>query len=144
MTRTIGVCCVALIGLAPGLRADEKADEMKALKGTWKVEKAVLRGQDTTDAFKATVLTLDDGKYTVEFGGQKDKGTVAVDLAKKPKQMTIVGTEGPSKGKTLPAVYELSGDTLKVCYQLEGKEPPAGLESKAGTATLLIEYKREK
>jgi hypothetical protein len=38
----------------------------------------------------------------------------------------------------------LDGDTLKICYQLEGKDPPAGLESKAGTSTLSIVYKREK
>jgi len=145
MIRTIGVYCVALVGLTAGLRADDKPDEWKALKGTWKVEKAMLRGEDSTDVFKSAVLTMaEDGKYTVDFAGTQDKGTVSVDLAKKPKRMTITGTEGPNQGKTLPAVYELSGDTLKICYQLEGKEPPAGLESKAGTATLFIEYKREK
>ena len=145
MSRSIGLCCVALAALTSGLRADEKADEWKGLKGTWKVEKAVLRGQDTTDAFKSAVLTMsDDGKYVVDFGGMQDKGTIAVDPAKKPKRMTITGTEGPNQGKALPAVYELTGDTLKICYQLEGKDPPAGLESKAGTSTLFIEYKRDK
>jgi uncharacterized protein (TIGR03067 family) len=145
MRRLIGLGCVALAALSPGLRADDKADEWKALKGAWKVEKAVLRGQDTTDAFKTAVLSLtDDGKYVVDFGSMLDKGKVEVDPAKKPKQMTITGTEGPSQGKSLPAIYELSGDTLKICYQLEGKDPPAALESKAGTATLFIEYKREK
>ena len=144
MMRTIGLSCVALAALTPGVRADDKADEWKGLKGTWKIEKAVLRGEDTTDAFKAAVLTMEDGKYTVDFAGGQDKGTVAVDVAKKPKQMTIAGTDGPNKGKTIPAVYELSGDMLKICYQLEGKDPPAGLESKAGTSTLLIVYKRDK
>jgi uncharacterized protein (TIGR03067 family) len=144
MTRTIGLCCLALVVLTPGLRADDKADEWKGLKGTWKVEKAVLRGEDTTDAFKSAVLTMEEGKYTVDFAGGQDKGTITLDTVKKPKQMTIVGTDGPNKGKTLPAVYELDGDTLKICYQLEGKDPPAGLESKAGTSTLSIVYKREK
>src|SRR5919198_3787086 len=120
MMRTIGLSCVALAALTPGVRADDKADEWKGLKGTWKIEKAVLRGEDTTDAFKAAVLTMEDGKYTVDFAGGQDKGTVAVDVAKKPKQMTIAGTDGPNKGKTIPAVYELSGDMLKICYQLEG------------------------
>src|ERR671931_19222 len=95
MMRTIGLSCVALAALTPGLRADDKAD-----------------------AFKAAVLTMEDGKYTVDFAGGQDKGTVAVDVAKKPKQMTIAGTDGPNKGKTIPAVYELSGDMLKICYQL--------------------------
>lgn len=142
MIRTIGLCCVALASLS-SLRADDKADDWKGLKGAWKVDKAVLRGQDATDVFKSTVLTIEEGKYTVAFAGMQDKGTIATDTAKKPKQMTITGTDGPSKGKTLPAVYELDGDTLKICYALEGKDPPAGLESKDGTATLFVVYKRE-
>jgi uncharacterized protein (TIGR03067 family) len=143
--RTLGLCCVALAALSPGLRADDKADEWKALKGTWKVEKAILRGQDATDGFKSAVLNLtDDGKYVVDFAGLEDKGRIELDLAKKPKQMTIIGTDGPNQGKMLPAIYEVSGDTRKICYQLEGKDPPAGLESKAGTTTLFVEYKRDK
>ena len=144
MIRSIGLSCVAFAILPLALRADDKADEWKSLKGTWKVEKAVLRGQDTTDAFKTAVLTLEEGKYTVEFGGQQDKGTITLDAAKKPKQMTITGTEGPNKGKTLVAIYELSADELKICYALEGKEPPAGFESKAGSTTLFAVYKRDK
>src|SRR5262245_7243076 len=144
MIRSIGLSCVALVALTADLRADDKADEWKALKGTWKVEKAVLRGQDATDAFKTAVLNLDEGKYTVEFGGQQDKGTVTLDSAKKPKQMTIAGTEGPNKGKTIVAIYDLSADELKICYALEGKAAPAGFESKAGATTLFAVYKRDK
>jgi uncharacterized protein (TIGR03067 family) len=144
MSRSIGLCCVALVAVTAGLRADDKADEWKTLKGTWKVEKAVLRGQDTTDAFKTAVLTLDEGKYTVEFGDQQDKGTITLDAAKKPKQMTIAGTEGPNKGKIIVAIYDLSADELKICYALEGKEAPTEFESKAGTTTLFAVYKRDK
>jgi uncharacterized protein (TIGR03067 family) len=144
MSRSIGLCCVALIAITPTLRADDKDDEWKALKGTWKVEKAVLRGQDATDAFKTAVLMLDEGKYTVEFGGQQDKGTITLDAAKKPKQMTIAGTEGPSKGKTIVAIYEVSADELKICYALEGKEAPTAFESKTGSTTLFAVYKRDK
>ena len=58
--------------------------------------------------------------------------------------MDVLGTEGPNKGKTFPSIYELDGDTLKICYTLEGKDRPAGFESKEGTETLLVTYKRAK
>ena len=29
-----------------------------------------------------------------------------------PKAMEVTGTDGPNKGKTFPAIYELKGDTL--------------------------------
>src|SRR5688572_12211132 len=144
MTRTIGLCCVALVTFAASLRADEKADDWKGLKGTWKVEKAVFMGNDSTAVFGSVVLTMDEGKYTVAFGEMVDKGTIALDAAKKPKQMAIKATEGANKDKTVKAVYELDGDTLKVCYDLDGKDPPAGFESKAGTNTLFVTYKRDK
>ena len=58
--------------------------------------------------------------------------------------MTITGTDGPSKGKTLPAVYEVDGDSLKVCYTLDGKDPPTEFKSTAENKTLLVTYKRDK
>jgi uncharacterized protein (TIGR03067 family) len=58
--------------------------------------------------------------------------------------MDITGTDGPNKGKTFPAIYELDGDTLKVCYDLSGKERPKALKTESGTMTFLVIYKRVK
>jgi uncharacterized protein (TIGR03067 family) len=143
MIRAIGLC-VMVVALVPHLRADEKTDEWKGLKGTWKVEKAVFMGNDSTEAFGTAVLTMEEGKYVVAFAGQEDKGTIKLDASKNPKQMMIESTEGTNKGKTFPSIYELSGDTLKICYALEGKDPPKAFESKADTQTLFITYKRDK
>jgi uncharacterized protein (TIGR03067 family) len=125
-------------------RADATADEWKGLVGTWKVEKATLFGMDATDTFKTLVLTSEVGKYKVSFNGMDDIGTVKLDLDKKPKQMIIVGTEGTNKDKTHNAIYELDKDTLTVCYALDGGKAPEKFESKEGTMTLLVIYKRDK
>ena len=140
MSRTTGLCCAVVLALCPAARADD----FKDLKGTWKVEKAVFMGNDSTALFGTAVLTIDEGKYTVAFGGMEDKGTLKLDAGKSPKQMTITSTEGTNKDKTFRAIYEVTGDTLKVCYELEGKEPPAKFESKEGTNTLFVTYKRDK
>ena len=144
--RFIGML-VALVVLGFGnsfARADATADEWKSLAGTWKVESAKLNGEDGMDFFKTLVLTMEEGKYKVEVNGMADIGTLKFDLAKKPKQMTIVGTDGTNKGRTHYAIYELDKDTLKICYALDGKDAPAGFESKVGSMTLLVTYKREK
>jgi uncharacterized protein (TIGR03067 family) len=44
-----------------------------------------------------------------------------VDGAAKPKAMGIVGVEGPNKGKPLLAIYEFKDDTLRICYDPQGK-----------------------
>ena len=43
--------------------------------------------------------------------------------------MTITGTEGPNHGRTFPAIYELKGDTLRICYDLSGAKRPTEFKS---------------
>ena len=146
MNRVAGLLAVA-IALVVGsfARADATADDWKKLAGTWKVEAAVLNGDDATAAFKEAVLTIEEGKYNVAFAGMTYAGTLALEPAKKPRQMTITGTDGPSKGKTIPAIYEIDGDALKVCYTLGGgKDAPTEFKSTAENKTLLVTYKRDK
>lgn len=134
----------AIAGATTAVRADATADEWKQLSGTWKVAAATFNGDDATDLFKQAVLTIEKGKYTVDFGGMTDAGTLTVEPGKKPKQMRITGVEGPNKDKTMPAIYEINGDTLKVCYTIDGKEPPKEFKSTAENKTLLVTYQREK
>ena len=141
MPRLAALFAVALVvALAPSARADAIADDWKALTGTWKIEKATLGGQDMSESLKTFVLTIEEGKYKL----LTDAGTLAIEPDKKPKAMTIKGTDGPNKGKTFPAIYEIDKDTLTICYDLSGKETPAAFESKSGTKLFLVTYKREK
>ena len=66
------------------------------------------------------------------------------DLSAKPKALDITGTEGPNKGKKIPAIYERNGDTLRVCYDLSGKSRPAEFKTTAGTRLFLVDYKLQK
>jgi uncharacterized protein (TIGR03067 family) len=145
MTRIAALMAVSVaVAVSPSARADATADDWKKLAGTWKVESAVLNGDDATAAFKEAVLTIEERKYNVGFAGTTDLGTLALEPAKKPKQMTIKGTDGPNKGKTIPAIYEVDGDTLKVCYALGGKDPPTDFKSTAENKTMLVTYRRDK
>jgi uncharacterized protein (TIGR03067 family) len=119
--------CVASVVLVSLLitpaRGDEKA-ELKKLEGTWLPTTVQQNGRNWPDEqVKGLKLVIADGKYTVTVSGNDDKGTLKVDPNAKPATMDIVGTDGPNKGRTIPAIYDLSADTLKI---------------------LLITYKREK
>jgi uncharacterized protein (TIGR03067 family) len=69
---------------------------------------------------------------------------VKIDTSKKPKTMDIIGAEGPNKGKTFLAIYELNGDTLRVCYNLGGKERPAEFKTTKDSLVFLATYQRAK
>ena len=121
------------------------SDDAKSLNGTWLPVTAELAGEKFPDEVRKTIkLVVDDDKYTVTVGKKPDRGTVKVDSSKKPKEMDIIGTDGPNKGKTFLAIYELDGDTLRVCYDLSGKARPTEFKTTAGTKLYLVEYKLQK
>lgn len=120
-------------------------DEIKALEGFWKPVAAEQGGQkapEETLLFMKLVLAGD--RYTVTVNEVIDKGTIKVDPAKKPKTMDITGTDGPNKGKTLLAIYELKGDSLRICYDMSEKSRPAELATKKDTQLFLVTYQRIK
>lgn len=132
------VLALASIGHA----ADTKTDN---LDGTWLPASAEFGGEKFPDEVRKTIkLVLKGDRYTVTAGTQPDSGTIKVDPSAKPKAMDITGTEGPNKGKTFPAIYEHDGDTLQICYDLDGKARPTEFKSKPGTKQFLVTYKREK
>jgi uncharacterized protein (TIGR03067 family) len=137
------------IGLAvavslSALAADSPGDA-KAVQGSWTPAQAELAGQPITeDILKNISLRLDNGKYEVFVGDKPDRGTYTIDSSTKPKSMTVTGTEGPNIGKTFPAIYELKGDTLRICYDLSGAKRPTEFKSVAGTKLYLVTYNRKK
>src|SRR5262245_25537544 len=91
------------------------ADDATAVQGNWKPVKAELAGEPMADdLLKSISLKLENGKYEALVGDKPDKGNYTVDATTKPGSMTITGTEGPNRGKTFPAIYELKGDTLRI------------------------------
>jgi uncharacterized protein (TIGR03067 family) len=125
--------------------AADSLNDTKAVQGNWVPATAELAGQPMTEAvLKSISLKLDHGKYEVFVGGNPDRGTYTIDSASKPKGMTITGTEGPNHGKTFPAIYELKGDRLRICYDLSGAKRPTEFKSVAGTKLYLVTYKRKK
>jgi len=122
---------------------DAKDDD--GIQGTWLPESAELGGKKFPDEVCKTIkLVVKDDRYTVTVGKSVDQGTVKLKPTAKPKELDITGTDGPNKGKIILAIYERDGDTLRVCYDLGGKERPTEFKTKAGTQQFLVTYKREK
>jgi uncharacterized protein (TIGR03067 family) len=135
---------IALL-LGAGAWCHEAGTDAKLLEGKWTPTSAEIAGAKFPEAeLKKISLQIADGKYTVEFGAAVDKGTVKIDAAAKPKAMDIVGTEGPNKGKTMLAIYEVKDDTLRICYDLTGKNRPTEFATSKEMPYFLAVYKRVK
>jgi uncharacterized protein (TIGR03067 family) len=80
-------------------------------------------------------------KVTVSTGDKVvAEVTITVDPSKKPKWMDSVTT---GEDKKALAIYELDGDTLKICVGLKG-ERPKEFTGKKDSGCALYVYKREK
>ena len=147
--RRAAVALVACL-LLGGVRADEKkADkeaavkrEWKRLNGTWEFTGSVSDGKKEAPKERVT-LTLKDGKYTFMWGGKVvDEWALKIDPTSSPKSMDLTPSSGPTESNSYRAIYELKGNTLRVCLGQRGKPRPKAFEAKAGSGHTLVTYKR--
>jgi len=128
-------------------KASKPADA-KAHEGVWKPTAAVLGGVRLPDAdLKAITLKITGTNYEVTVEGEKepDKGTRTLDTSTSPKRMTITSTNGPNRGKTFLAIYEMKdAGSLRVCYDLSGTDFPKEFKAPKGTQLYLIGYRQPK
>src|SRR5690348_6922028 len=104
-----------------GARADDKADvekELKKFQGTWTFESVETGGkQEPAADFKGMTVIFEGGKYTVKKGDEVIQvGTQKLDPSKSPKTLDVTVADGLNKGALMLGIYEITGDTLKVCF----------------------------
>jgi uncharacterized protein (TIGR03067 family) len=132
-----------------GVRAGDKADvekELKKFQGTWTVESVKAGGKKLpADLFKGMTVTFEGDKYSVKMGDMViQAATQKLDPSKSPKTLDAKVTDGLNKGAVILGIYEISGDTLKECFDPEGKKRPTEFKTAAGSQTTLVVHKRVK
>jgi uncharacterized protein (TIGR03067 family) len=121
-------------------------DDAKLIQGTWVPSAAELGGKEFPEEVRKSIkLVLSGDTYVVTVGKEgPDEGKCKLDPSKTPKTLDITGVKGPNTGKTILAIYELKGDTLRVCYDLSGKEHPKEFKTAPGSQLFLVTYQRQK
>jgi uncharacterized protein (TIGR03067 family) len=137
----------------PGKDADKPKTDQERLQGTWEwvswtqggttIKRGDLReadGRPKTLRFigdKVLTVMVNSGGKEVEF-----RYRCKLDPSRKPKEIDLT-PEGEPRGRTGPGIYELEGDTLRVCFPAQpGQDRPPRLESKQGEGYLLLTYNR--
>lgn len=142
--------------------ADEAADRAKAnkvelekLQGQWKVTSLLVRGQEVDDFVKLGVkFKFKDDALTVtgdQEGFTEQNRVIKFDATTNPKMMDFAETAKSFEEKkdVIEGVYTLDGDTLSICFKLDGSAPakasrPANVESKEDSSTALMKLERVK
>jgi uncharacterized protein (TIGR03067 family) len=121
-------------------------DELKKLQGTWVCVSLEREGEPIpADALQGSMAVYEDDRVTLYRDGEVyRKGIVSLDPARSPKRVNTWDIDGPYEDQTNPGIYEIDGDTLKLCFARPGAERPIEFTTKKAPGFLYGVYKRKK
>jgi uncharacterized protein (TIGR03067 family) len=146
MIRTVAIVSAATIlaaaFAAPAQDKEKDKDDAKKLAGTWTAISWVrgdgVIGPDAVD----TELVIKDGTYEFPKGINRISGKGEFKTVAGKNHIDFTPADGPAKGKTLPGIYKVEGDTLTLCFRPAGAERPTAFKS-ADRSTVLATYERK-
>jgi uncharacterized protein (TIGR03067 family) len=147
--NVFAACAIAgTVVLAGGGDISQATKKDKAaLQGTWKVTASESKGEkvpaeDLKDLF---LIFRGDAILIREGGKTEDNFSFLLDPLKKIKEIDLTLKVGPQKGRVDRGIYEIAGDTLRICIQ-SNKDAPRAREFRtvAGSDLWLVTLKRTK
>jgi RNA polymerase sigma factor (sigma-70 family) len=123
--------------------------EWKRLIGTWTPVALEQEGKKASGEefkrleFAKDVLSIQQGKCQVRSNGGKPlEAALKIDPTAKPKRMERTSKLGTGEVLVSHSLYEVTGDTLKICTNFENdRVPPKGFTSKG---SFVLVYRRAK
>ncbi|HYV37464.1 MAG TPA: TIGR03067 domain-containing protein [Gemmataceae bacterium] len=115
MTACLAVCFLVQA------RADQGKSDKELLQGSWEAVAVIVGGKDVGKEKKEKTLILvfkGDKLSTSENGKDFKDEAYKLDETKSPKQIDIL-----TKGKAMPAIYELKDDTMRLGYGVSDMRP---------------------
>ena len=121
-------------------------DDLKKLQGSWDCVAMEREGDEIpAESFKGSMVVYEGDRLTLYRDGEVfRRGIVTLDPAKSPKRVNTWDLGGPYEDQTVPGIYAIDGDTLKVCFSRPGADRPVEFTTKKAPGFLVCVYKRKK
>jgi uncharacterized protein (TIGR03067 family) len=129
--------------IAPG---DPHPGDLAELQGTWVMVSMETEGHEApAEDIKDYFAVYEGNRLTLRVGERvRRRGIVTVNPTRRPKAINTWDQDGPFEDQTVPGIYALEGDTLKLCFARPGQDRPKEFTTKSGTAFLCCVYKKVK
>lgn len=109
-------------------------DDLDLIQGAWAVAELEMEGQTISGGMLANARVEITGSRFSSLGmGAVYEGTVTLDDSANPHQLNMKFDAGPEKGNTNFGIYELDGDTWKICLATRGDVRPSAFSAPAGS-----------
>jgi uncharacterized protein (TIGR03067 family) len=87
------------------------------------------------------IITAD--KITMRTQDRTQTGTYKLDPTKTPGEIDLIPLEGPEKGLTMPGIYAIEGDTLKICFTGPQQVRPKEFKTIEDMPILMMVFQRD-
>jgi uncharacterized protein (TIGR03067 family) len=142
-TRILTAVAVVL-ALTAAVALAQKKEDKDAILGTWNFASGENNGEPANDEIKTMKMTFTGDGVTLVVKDVPREGKYKLDPSKKPKEVTMTTTEG-EKTTEHRGIYELEGDTLKMCFPTGANtDLPKEFSGKKDTKQMLLVLKRAK
>jgi uncharacterized protein (TIGR03067 family) len=149
--RTLSLFAISLFLITPTLAEEKPATpeadarkDLQAMQGTWQMESHVDAKKTKIDVKKRKLFIGAELFLTRDGDKMLQAGVIRLVTGKSPRRIDVVVRKGQHEDNTMLGIYEVKGDTLKLCFDPEGEGRPAAFEAKPDTARYVAVYKRVK
>ena len=125
---------------------DAAKKDLARLQGAWSLVAMEAEGRSLDpEEFEGWGSVYEGDRLTLKAKDViRRQGIVTLDPARTPKAMNTWDLDGPFQDQTVPGIYVLDGDSLRLCFARPGEKRPTELTTKTGTGFLVVVYKRQK
>jgi uncharacterized protein (TIGR03067 family) len=134
------------VGDDPAPSRQAAKDDLKKLQGTWECVSMEREGDEVpAEHLKGTSVVYEDDLATLYRDGELFRQSIlTLDPSKKPKRINSWDLAGPYADDSVPGIYEIDGDTLKLCFSRPKVARPSEFTTKKEPGFLYVVYKRKK
>jgi len=110
------------------------AQDLDRLQGAWKVTALEVDGQQMpAEMLAGSNIVVQGDRFTSNGMGFVYEGRIGIDASTTPRRLDMKFDAGPEQGNTNPGIYELAGDTWRLCLATRGDVRPAAFGSTPGS-----------
>jgi uncharacterized protein (TIGR03067 family) len=120
-------------------------EELEKLQGTWKIVALEVEGREMAPAmFAGASIAIEADNFSTTSMGATFVGKVACEWTEKFSTIDITFTAGPHAGQKSLGIYELAGDTWKLCLGFAGYDRPQEFATAPRSGHALESLRRER
>jgi uncharacterized protein (TIGR03067 family) len=119
-----------------------EGDDTRNWQGTWKLVSCIANGESQIADMQWIVS---GARYTIRLNRQSGVDPYPFKLDPKQKHIDVHHHDTPkgTYGGHLKGIYDIQGNSLKVCYDLKGQRYPNSFDAGHGSAQVVYQFQRQ-